>query len=95
MQAQLLACLLFVAVKEEAEQVVEEAEDEAGEVEDEASALGSIRELRFVCFSIFMYLLCFDSFMLPSLLVVFDWCNCSAFLPMVESFNLPLLQTLH
>ena len=48
---------MFVAVKEEAEEVVEEAEkveDEAEEVE--ASALGSVRELQFVCFNIFMYL---------------------------------------
>ena len=54
MQAQLIA-----AVEKEAEEVVKEAEeveDEAEEVEDEASALGSVRELQFVCFNIFMYL---------------------------------------
>ena len=50
---------MFVAFEEEAEEVVketEEVEDETEEVEDGASALGSVRELQFVCFNIFMYL---------------------------------------
>ena len=49
---------MFVAFEEEAEEVVketEEVEDETEEVEDGASTLGSVRELWFVCFDIFMY----------------------------------------
>ena len=42
-----------------------------------------------------MYLLYFDSLTVPSLLVLVDWCDCSAWTPMAESFNLPILQTLH
>ena len=83
-----------MSVAAEVIEEAEEVEDEADEVEDEASALGSVlNKLWFVCFNILMYLLCFDTLTLLSLLVLLDWCDCSAWKTIVRSFNLP--ETLH